>query len=390
MSNGRSQVWRQALAIVTAYAGAGCVGAMLSTRVPGWMAEAGWSAGVIGLALAASRLGRVVLIPVILQAISAHSRIGKGAMAMSVATALSLMLPLLGLGKWGWLGVELIAPALVATLMAQFEWLSSGGAPSRLNPLTYGQRRAAGSGAFAVAAVACGFSVGTNAISTMMAAGVAVMLLVGIAIDIGFGDRLLAEDPSLAAAARAPQAGRTSGLVFAAVMIQASNGLYSLTPILWAQQGHSSIEIGLLWGVAAVSEIGFFLIAPWLCRTIADWPRALLVLGGVGALVRWLIVASATSLPLLIVAQTLQSFSFGASLVGTLALIRSRLAVHEQARAVGINQGLSTGLIPAISLGISGFLLQSIGRQSFFVMAAFALIGTIAVLRTGYRPQQAR
>ncbi len=375
---------RQAWAVAIADAGAGGVGALLNTRVPGWMADAGWTAGAIGLALAASRLVRVAVIPAILHAISADRRVGKGAMAISLAAALSLLLPFAGAAKWGWLGVELIAPALVAALMAQLDWLSSGGAaPSRLNPQTYGTRRAIGSAAFATAAIGCGLVTGAAAAPTLMTAASAILILSGVAIGHGFGNRVHAAQPMPVPGPQDARTGRVAGLVIAIVMIQASNGLYSLTPLLWAQQGRGPAEIGLLWAVAAVSEIGFFLVAPWLCRRIADWPRALLLLGGAGAATRWLIIASATSLPVLLFAQTLQSFSFGASLIGTLALIRNTLTGREHARAVGINQGFQTGLIPAISLGASGFLLQALGQRSFLIMAAIATIGVIAALDNG-------
>ncbi|MDY7526249.1 MFS transporter [Sphingomonas sp. 10B4] len=369
------------MAVITGYVAVGSVGALVSTRVPGWMADAGLSAAVIGLTLAASRLGRVVLIPSILHAISARRRIGRGAILLSAATALSLLLPLIKLGNAGWLGVELIAPALIATLMAQLDWLSSTRSASRLDPTSYGSRRAAGSAAFAFTAIICGLPSGTGAINGLMLAGVALMIVSGLAINYGFHDRLSITLSDVTAPTPPSDRASTRWLGIAAFMIQASNGLYSLTPILWAQQGLSPLAIGLLWGVAAASEVGFFMIAPWLCRTIKDWPRALLLLGGGGAVIRWLLIANTASLPLLVVAQTLQSFSFGASLVGTLALIRDRVSGHTQARAVGMNQGIQTGLIPALSLAVSGFLLQALGRQSFVAMAAMAAIGTFAALR---------
>ncbi|MBO9579686.1 MAG: MFS transporter [Sphingobium sp.] len=384
MNNGNRAASRQTWATVLAYGGAGCVGAILSTRLPGWMTQAGLSVGAIGLALAASRLGRIAIIPAILHMVSADRWAGRGALAISVATAFALLLPFLGFSERGWLAVEMIAPALIAALMAQLDWLSLGGPPSRLDPLTYGVRRAAGSAAFAIAAVGAGLPNGAYAVAWMMGAGFFVMILTGIAIDWGFGTRLPHTVPPTTKADET-QPAHITGLALAAILIQTSSGLYHLTPILWVRQGHGPAAVGFLWGLAAASEIGFFLIAPWLCRRFTDWPRILLILGGAGATIRWVLIASTASLPLLALAQMLQSFSFGASLVGTLALIRDHLTgrARAQARAVGINQGLQTGLIPALSLAVSGFLLQALGAESFLIMAALAMIGTIVALRSG-------
>ena len=369
---------RHGRATIIGYAGAGCVGGMLATRLPGWMADSGFTAGAIGLMLAGSRLSRIVVIPVILETIAARGRPSVGALLITATIAVSMFLPLIGLGKIGWLGVELIGPTLLATLISQLDWLSSGNGPSRMDPSRYGVRRSAASAGYAITAVLAGLA-WKHAAGEMMIAASFVILVSGCATAWNLAD--IVEAPRFHDIPPREQ-GRFAFFMLAAapVLIQASHGLYPLTPLLWAEAGRTPAEIGFLWGVAAFSEIAFFATIPWFKRHVTNWPRVLLILGGAGATLRWIVLANSTAMVPLILSQTLHALSFGASLTGTLALIQGRLVGRSSARAVGINQGLQSGLFPAVSLGLSGFLLHVLGQQSFLVMAALALAGTFAAL----------
>jgi PPP family 3-phenylpropionic acid transporter len=160
----------------------------------------------------------------------------------------------------------------------------------------------------------------------------------------------------------------------AIALLQASHGFYySCSTLLWRRQGVPDGWIGLLWGFGVAAEVAFLWFAePWRRRL---GPERLLMIGGLGALARWSLLAFSPPLWLLFAAQGLHALSYMATFLASLRLIE-RLAPAEHATAAqSLNASLSGGVAIGLTTVISGPLFDAIGAGGYWVMAAITLVG---------------
>jgi PPP family 3-phenylpropionic acid transporter len=140
----------------------------------------------------------------------------------------------------------------------------------------------------------------------------------------------------------------------------------------WHSEGLSDGYIGLLWAAGVATETLFFLfLGPRLGDSHAF---ALLTMGGVVAIFRWLCMASAPGPAALLALQMLHGATYGATQLGAVYLL-SRLAGHERrAQAQGWLSAAGALSLAAASFG-SGYLQIEFGRGAYVFMAAIALAG---------------
>ena len=115
-------------------------------------------------------------------------------------------------------------------------------------------------------------------------------------------------------------------------LIQASHGFYyGFSVLAWKAQGLGADVGGLLWGVGVAAEVAFlWLLEPWRRRV---GPERLVLLGGLGAVVRWTCLALSPPFWLLVPIQTLHALSYAATFVGSLQLVeRARAPVQRLRR----------------------------------------------------------
>src|SRR5690606_16104494 len=95
-------------------------------------------------------------------------------------------------------------------------------------------------------------------------------------------------------------------------LIQASHGvLYGFGTLHWQSAGHAKDTIGWLWAEGVVAEILLFSFGAAVLRRLGS--PSLLMLGGVAAAGRWILLGFSTDLPVLVVAQLLHGLTFGAT-----------------------------------------------------------------------------
>jgi PPP family 3-phenylpropionic acid transporter len=124
-----------------------------------------------------------------------------------------------------------------------------------------------------------------------------------------------------------------------------------------------------------VAEILLFAWSPRL-RLAAS---SLIVLGGVGAAVRWMVTGLEPSLAVLVVIQLLHALSFGATHLGTMGLLAHRVPGHSLATAQGTLTA-SIGIVSATATVLCGRLFNDFGQSIYFGMAAMAAAGALAML----------
>ncbi|HEX4197022.1 MAG TPA: MFS transporter [Caulobacteraceae bacterium] len=171
-------------------------------------------------------------------------------------------------------------------------------------------------------------------------------------------------------------------------LIQASHGFYySFSTLVWRRQGVPEGWIGLLWGFGVGAEVLFmWFLEPWR-RSVG--PERLLVIGGLGAMVRWTAFAFQPALWLLFPLQALHALSFTATFMASLRLVE-RLSPPENASAAQtLNSSISGGLLTGLATVASGPLFDAWGAKGYLAMTFIAGLGVAGGLRLALRPSRA-
>jgi PPP family 3-phenylpropionic acid transporter len=168
-------------------------------------------------------------------------------------------------------------------------------------------------------------------------------------------------------------------------LIQATHGFYySFSILIWRQQG-LSVWGGPLWGFAVGAEVLFM----WFMEAFRRWlgPERLLIVGGLGALLRWLAFAFSPPLWALFPLQALHGVSFTATYLAGLRLIEQRSPAHSASAAQALNAALSSGVLTGVTTAASGPLYAAFGARGYLAMAVMAAIGICLAAWLAYSPR---
>ena len=161
-------------------------------------------------------------------------------------------------------------------------------------------------------------------------------------------------------------------------LMQASHAvLYGFGSLSWAAQGFSETAIGLLWAFSVVCEvILFFVSAPIIARIGA---RGLLILGGIGATIRWIAFAFAPDLAATAALQVLHAVSFGMTHLALIAYTARRARPRELRAAQGV-YGVVSGALMAAATLIAGPLYAQFGPFAYMAMAGMTVVGVAIIV----------
>lgn len=160
-------------------------------------------------------------------------------------------------------------------------------------------------------------------------------------------------------------------------LMQASHALlYGFGSLSWAAQGFSETSIGILWSFGVLCEIVLFTIsAPIIARLGA---RGLLILGGLGATVRWIFFAFSPDLVFTFGLQVLHAFSFGMTHLALIAYVARRARPRELRGAQGV-YGVVSGAVMAVATLVAGPLYANFGAGAYGVMGAMTFAGVVII-----------
>ncbi|OHC83942.1 MAG: hypothetical protein A3G73_07040 [Rhodospirillales bacterium RIFCSPLOWO2_12_FULL_67_15] len=173
-------------------------------------------------------------------------------------------------------------------------------------------------------------------------------------------------------------------MLLACMLVQASHAAYyAFATLHWQAAGHSVTAIGALWAEGVVAEIVLFAAGPALLRRCS--PAALIVLAGVAGIARWAATAASTALPVLILAQALHAFTFGAAHLGAIHFIARHVSPAVSASAQSFYSAMVMGLGIGIAVFAVGPLYAASPAGAFFamiVLSAAALVPALALTRS--------
>lgn len=262
--------------------------------------------------------------------------------------------------------------------------------------LDYGRMRLWGSISFAAAALAGGWVVqgaSPQALFYLLIAG--SMLLAGAA-------HALAKPTSVAPAAPRQHRARLGArdvaallasptfLVFllAAGAIQAAHAaFYTFGTLHWRALGHSTLVAGKLWTVGVAAEILVFAYSAALLRRVG--PISILVLAGLAAVARWLVMAFDPAVWLLFGLQSLHGLTFGATHVGAIHFLARFVPEAQGGTAQAVYASFTSGILLGGATLLAGPLYAHFGGRAYLAMAALAAVGLLAALGLERLPQTA-
>ena len=102
----------------------------------------------------------------------------------------------------------------------------------------------------------------------------------------------------------------------------------------------------------------------------------MMIVGGLAATIRWIAMAFDPGDIVLLIAQASHGLSFAATHAGTMLLISDMAPANRRGAAQGLVTAAISGLTAVLTVA-SGTLTVRFGERSYFVMAAFALLGAL-------------
>ena len=177
-------------------------------------------------------------------------------------------------------------------------------------------------------------------------------------------------------------------LMFGCGLIQAGHQFYYIFGTkLWIDElGISATAAGWLFAFGVIVEALFLmLIAP---RIEHVRPATLMLIGGLGALVRWALMATSPSLGLLVPLQALHAVSFACTFLGAMRGIQLLWGDDRTPTAQMMFMALATAPAQALASWIAGRVFDTgVGSQGYVAMLAPVAVGTVLVFLLWRRPE---
>jgi MFS transporter, PPP family, 3-phenylpropionic acid transporter len=162
-------------------------------------------------------------------------------------------------------------------------------------------------------------------------------------------------------------------VIVAGSLIQSSHAVfYAFSALAWRARGLDGGAIAALWALGVVAEIALFALQGRLPRVVT--PNALLLIGALGATLRWSMMALDPPVAALPFLQLLHAASFGATHLGALTFIARHAPPGQAASAQGY-YAIAQGVAMAAAMGVSGWLFGAFGSAAYGAMALGAVVG---------------
>jgi PPP family 3-phenylpropionic acid transporter len=337
---------------------------------PVWLRAVGIDAVWIGVISAVPAVTRFTVLPVVTALAERHSAVRGAMIATSViATSGFAVIGTQHLPLAVFLAYAVTAASWTPTVPLTDAYALRGVARYGLD---YGPLRLWGSAAFIVGALGCG----------LLARIVAAEHLIWIIVGAGALGALasLGLQPLEGHKTRTPSQHGSFALlrdrgflaiIAASALIQGSHSTYYVFgSITWQLAGLDGLTIAALWALGVAAEIVVFALSPRLTLR----PSTLVVIGGCGAMLRWLITAQEPPVAVLAVVQLAHGVSFGVTQVGIMGLMVRHVPMPVVTRAQGYLAACG-GIVASIASIVSGAIYARYGQGAYYAMAAMALSG---------------
>ncbi|MBU6445476.1 MAG: MFS transporter [Alphaproteobacteria bacterium] len=156
---------------------------------------------------------------------------------------------------------------------------------------------------------------------------------------------------------------------------------YGYGGLHWRQIGYSGTLIGILWPLGVLAEIALMSMSLKVFRALGS--TRLLLLGGLGCLLRWSILGLDPPLPFVVFAQFLHGATFALAHLGAMYFILKAVPPRLAATAQSLYAVGSSGIVMGLATLASGPLYAQFGGRTYFLMAAMGLMAAIFAFALG-------
>jgi PPP family 3-phenylpropionic acid transporter len=132
------------------------------------------------------------------------------------------------------------------------------------------------------------------------------------------------------------------------------------------------LTIAGLWVIGVIAEIAVFALSPRFTLQ----PSTLVIIGGLGAMLRWLITAQEPPVAVLALIQLMHGLSFGLTQVGTMGLMVRHVPISAITRAQGYLAACG-GIISSSASIVAGMIYARYGQGAYYAMAVMAFSGAV-------------
>lgn len=343
---------------------------------PFWLKDRGFDEDHIGLLIAGPSLFRILIIPFVAsfaERTGAHRGTSIGLLLVSLVALLAAdhahaFLPLLV--------VLVVFYGAFALIFLLLDHLALSVGPS--HGVSYGRVRLFGSVGFLLANVLGGkYLDGAPAeyIHRTLVATLVISLFALVLVPRGVAHASPPVESPGPARKSLPAA--LFGLAIAYGLIQASHGAFYVgSSLVWREHGFGEDTIGLLWAIGVGSEIAYFAFGAGGFRFgVYRW----LLIGGAVAIVRWTLHPHATTMPAAVTLQLLHAFTFGATHLAGLQLMRAIVPSRRGTTAQGTLY-LVSGTLGASAMAFAGHLMKDNPTLAFHSMALVGAAGVVVAI----------
>jgi MFS transporter, PPP family, 3-phenylpropionic acid transporter len=337
---------------------------------PVWLRAVGIDAAWIGIISAVPAVTRFTVLPVVTGLAERHGAV-RGAI---VVTAVITTVGFAAIGTQHLPVAVFLVYAVTAAVWTPTIPLTDAYALRGVvrHGFDYGPVRLWGSAAFIAGALACGW------LADLIAARYLIWIIAGAAalgavVSLGLqpldgrhaqarlreGSGALLRDPGFLA------------IIAASALIQGSHSTYYVFgSITWQLAGLGGLTIAALWALGVAAEIVVFALSPRFTLQ----PSTLVVIGGCGAMLRWLITAQEPPVAVLAIVQLAHGLSYGLTQLGIMGLMVRHVPMPTVTRAQGYLAACS-GIVSSGASIVSGMIYARYGQGAYYAMAAMALSG---------------
>ncbi|EKV31289.1 hypothetical protein C882_3662 [Caenispirillum salinarum AK4] len=345
---------------------------------PVWLESRGMGPGEIGILLGAMTWAKVLGNPLAGRVVDATGQRRSLMIGLAAVSVVAFLLFVPAEGFWPLLGLSLLTGITLWAIMPLSENLTLLTVYERKG-LDYGRIRLWGSLTFIAASMLGGRLLG------IFAADAILWAIIGCVV-LTLATTLLLPDVRTRAGGDTgppppvwPLLRHPAFITFlvSASIIQASHAVYyGFATLHWRGAGLDDGLIGILWAVGVIAEVCLFAFGNRVVAALG--PGLLILLGAVGGLARWSVLAVTTDPWVLVPVQTLHALTFAATHLGAMHVIARAVPGVYSGRAQGIYASLGLGVAMAIAMAASGSLYEAFGGRAFLAMTGMAAVGLIA------------
>jgi MFS transporter, PPP family, 3-phenylpropionic acid transporter len=343
--------------------------------MPAWLAVKGLEAREIGIVLATPLVVRLIAVPLSTRLADRFGLLRQALVAVSIASVAAFVLIGLSSGFPAILAAFALAAMAISPVLPLADAYALRGLQGGSH--RYGSVRLWGSVTFIIANLGGGLLLGRLGAHDVIWAVVAALgLTAGAALGLS----------NLSPEAPGPAGMRPVGpslwgsplfvtVVVGSSLIQASHAvMYGFATLQWSAKGIAGPVIGLLWGLGVLAEIALFAVSARVLAALGATP--MIVLGGLGGVLRWTAMAFDPPMAALPFLQVLHALSFAATHLGSMHFLGRVAPAGRGATAQG-DFAATQGIVFAAAMGVSGVLVASYGSLAYAAMAAAAAAGVV-------------